>query len=245
LALLDPRTAWPAGLRRLSLWTPGLDTAWHDETLSELLGRLPRPALELTVHQLLDNRPRVWSSNIAHRDRITRLEVADLDVLRGSLGLTGLKELVVYARASVSDESLAFLIGSPDWQRLTTLRIRARALGAGAVRALVESRNLTRLRRLQLQGTLTSSCLEMLASWPGLRRLERLQLGGVREEAFSLSAALRQPGVGALAETPHLSPLTEVGLPLPRSPYIDQVLRERLGRRFHGGSPVFPAPGTP
>jgi uncharacterized protein (TIGR02996 family) len=240
LALLDPRTPWPVSLRRLSLWTPAVDSAWHDEVLSELLGQLPRPALELTVRQLLDDRPQVWTRNIARLDRITRLEVSDLALLRrlsGGLGLTGLRELVAHARGSVADDALARLIASPDWQQLTTLRLRARALGAGAVRALVESRNLPRLRRLQLEGALTSSCVEMLAAWPGLRRLDRLQLGAVGVQPVSLRA---------LAESPHLSPLTEVGFPaMLLTPETRPLFRDRLGRRFRGFLPVFTGPGTP
>jgi hypothetical protein len=176
---------------------------------------------------VLDDRSQPWSQEIKHRERISKLEVRHLGQVRGlagGVGLIGMKELILSTHGTVTDEEVARVVYSPDWQRLRVLHLYSPLLGPATVRAVVQSPWLGRLRDLSLHGALTPACLEMLASWPGLSRLDRLDLDG-----GWMPAALR-----ALLHSPHLSPLTHftaARLPLPD---FRQAFRERLGRRFHG-----------
>jgi hypothetical protein len=92
------------------------------------------------------------------------------------------------------------------------------------VRALVQSDCFGRLRDLELRGTLSPACLHMLATWPRLRRLDRLQLEYCRG----------QDAAQVLAESPHLSPLTHCWVGgLSMLPETKLLFADRLGRRFH------------
>jgi hypothetical protein len=139
---------------------------------------------------------------------------------------TGLRSLRVVA-PNAPEAGLVLLLRWLEGLPLRSLRLHALgALHEATVRALTDSGRWGRLRELSLTGGMTSAgAIAGLAGWPGLGRLDRLQLNPLH--------GVSGYHLRALAESAHLSPLTRMDL---RGLALAQVLRdafrERLGKRY-------------
>jgi hypothetical protein len=184
----------------------GVSQAQSDETveaLSEQIAVLRRPALHLREGWLHD------STVLALSRRAPNLAC-----------LVGLSVLGVAGSAG-----LEALLGSPMPPRLRWLRLVLHANHAEkALRVVAELSFPGRLRHLELRTCYGELPVGGLADWPGLRRLDTLDLGHSR----CPDADLR-----ALAGSPYLSPLTRLTLAdRELSPALLSAFRERLGPRF-------------
>jgi hypothetical protein len=167
---------------------------------------------------------------VQHLDRLAGLTILDVGSLGGLtdlMDLSRLRELrLCLGSGSIAPAVLERLLRLPTLGRLRVLQLSCRPGGDGVVRAVVESPHLTRLRELDLRFLLSSDDVRLLAGWPGLARLDRLEL----HTPFQ-----RAPGEEAmteLAQSPHLSPLTRLritGIFIPN--HLRQILRDRLGWR--------------
>jgi uncharacterized protein (TIGR02996 family) len=218
-------------LRRLVLRGLRLNTTECWQSLSGVLEQLQRPALHLTNLWWDAEELGVLVKRVGGVERIASLELPGSALNAGRHRaltacdhFTGLRELILGARL-LSDDALASLLAWPCMKRVRRLDlVTVDLLSTAARRALADSPHLGCLRELTLaSGGWNSGVLAALAEWPGLARLERLQVGSP-----FLAEAVR-----VLAESPHLSPLTWVNLQ-----GIDEqaaeALRARLGRHFRG-----------
>jgi hypothetical protein len=225
-----PAEAWPASLRSLSLSLSRLDETREQDALSTLLASLPGPVLRLRLHQVSDNGPRPWASNVRPLDRLAALTIRDARSLGGladGANLSGLRELRLSLGPQVPAAALARLLGSPTLRRLRVLALEGPQLGEElVVRAVVDSPHLDRLNDLELRGRFGGDVVRRLAGWPGLSRLVRLGLH---------PPAPRAPGEEAmteLARSPHLSRQTQLGLSgISLTPSLCHLFRDRLGWR--------------
>jgi uncharacterized protein (TIGR02996 family) len=219
------------------------------EALSDVLAGLRAPALHLKGERVgLAVSPALLVERCGALGRLAGLQFseahlrdADLRALGSCPDLTGLADLDIGGplhggESSLTDAGLAELLRSPALVRLAQLRLSGvRALGPAAVRTLTESPHLRRLRDLTLVGPydgarLDAACLAALAAWPGLARLDRLELG--------LSPDSEGEDLRPLADSPHLSPLTRLTVSGPTlAPALADAFRQRLGRRFEGRTP--------
>jgi uncharacterized protein (TIGR02996 family) len=217
-------------LRRLILDNPALVLDENtQEALSALLTGLNRPALFLKG-RLLRNRDLVTLiqrvEGLEHLARIqfnASYQPGGIQALADCPNLTGLQQLTICYLNETCDASLAVLLQSPQLAGLTDLGLWfARFASDAPVRALVNA-SFPRLRRLGIISPGPNGPA-LLANWPGLARLESLNLS---------STTLGDDAFRPLADSPHLSPLTTVNLggsPISRA--LKDAFRARLGSRL-------------
>jgi uncharacterized protein (TIGR02996 family) len=219
-------------LRRLELAVDPV-TLETLHALDQVLDGLSRPALHLTVGYGSAEALGDWFAPDRCRRGLTGLHLRALSearllrTLAEGAPFRGLTDLTLNVPRGPAVEGLpALLAGStlPALRRLTLNCHRFTGVLAQALAAEPRRRALRELTVTAHQAT--ADALPILAEWPGLARLDRLQLG------FSRRGGLDP---GALAESAYLSPLISVNL---RWPFVDAdadalaALRTRLGPRL-------------
>jgi hypothetical protein len=216
-----------AGLRRLAL--PPLWLGSEDgPVLAALLGALHRPALHF-CGGLERVRWQTLAASSADLGMLAGLYLtgvgdADAQALASCPRLTGLTALGLSFSSALSGPALADLLASPLLARLRCLTLTGvPPLRAASLRSLTGSPHPVRLRELALTNRfLCAEGVTALAAWPGLARLDKLDL-----TSNNLGEALHP-----LADSPNLGPLTRLDLDGNRlPPALLATFRERLGWR--------------
>jgi uncharacterized protein (TIGR02996 family) len=148
-----------------------------------------------------------WLPNLESLDLSNNILEIGAEELLGA-PLTGLRQLQL-SESHLTDEGLAALTTSPHLQRLEALTLDVNRLGLAAGQLLAKS-HFPALRILDLRRAwLAESSLHDLARWPGLARLELLDLSAHSDRDGSLAALLASP---------YYNPRTRItlaGVPLP------------------------------
>jgi uncharacterized protein (TIGR02996 family) len=124
--------------------------------------------------------------------------------------LAGIRCLRI-GRCSLTPSGLRSLLEARSTPGLTELEVHdSPHVGSDHIVALAESRSLARLRSLSFRGcSIGAAGAVALAKSKHASKLEVLRLGHDPESGY---APLRGPGAGALAESPHLRGLRDLGL---------------------------------
>ncbi len=211
---------WPGTLRKVVIDLTINVTPEEPALLSDVLASQPRPILYLVAG--IDG-----IEGVRHLDRLAGLAVTSTGLFGlEEADLSHLRQLTLYFGAAVDEAPLLELLRSPTLGRLRSLTLSGRPVGREAIQALVSSPTLGRLRELVLAGPFEGEGLRLLADWPGLAGLDRLELTAIPPRA---------PGgddSAELARSVHLSRLTRLslcGISLPEP--VRQLFRDRLGWR--------------